>query len=693
MFSKKLPILLVCWLILLPILYAQEDGLPPLDEIIEEIASSSDEELDYTSLFTQLESLYYNPLDLNSAEFEDFQKLVFLTDFQIHNILRYRELHKSFHTLYELQFVMGMDVLTLKRLLPFVDLNIKDSKGRLNIPNALSYGRNDLFIRYQRLLQEKAGYAEIPDSILQQNPAKARYLGSPDKVYARYSYRYKNQLYWGITAEKDDGEQFFRGAQKYGFDFYSAHLQINDVGIIKKAVIGDFLAEFGQGLTLWTGMSFGKTSSALSVIKRPRGINRYTSVNENEFFRGAALTLNFGDFDVTQFISYKKMDASTGVDTVFQEYEEYFTSFLNTGFHRTPSEIARRKAVDELVTGGNITWNSKRIKIGASGVYSNFSVPFTLGDQPYRFFEFEGKSNSNFGLDYITSFRRVNVFGEFSMSENLGYAMINGAIFDFVPELKMSLVHRHYQPDYQALYSQAFSEGNKTFNESGLYMGFELTPIKNWKIDAYLDTWKYQWLRYGVHGPSSGYEYLIQVNYYPRRNIDMYLRYKHETKLRNNPEDEFGMRTLTDVGITKYRYHVSYTPDRNWKFQNRIEIAQYDINDLREWGYMVYQDIQYRPSKIPFVFTTRFAVFETDSWNTRIYAYEPDVLYAFSIPAYYSRGIRSLLVVKYTASASLDFWFKIGNTYFHDQDGLGSGLDFIEGKRRTDIKLQLRYKF
>ncbi|PLX06079.1 MAG: hypothetical protein C0596_16450 [Marinilabiliales bacterium] len=122
-------------------------------------------------------------------------------------------------------------------------------------------------------------------------------------------------------------------------------------------------------------------------------------------------------------------------------------------------------------------------------------------------------------------------------------------------------------------------------------------------------------------------------------------------------------------------------------------MASYEFNGEQEWGYMVYQDIQYKPQNLPFTFTGRFAIFDTESWDTRIYAYEPDVLYAFSVTAYYSQGSRLVFIVKYSALDNLDFWFRIANSYYHDKDELGSGLDAIEGKNRTDVKLQVRYKF
>lgn len=63
------------------------------------------------------------------------------------------------------------------------------------------------------------------------------------------------------------------------------------------------------------------------------------------------------------------------------------------------------------------------------------------------------------------------------------------------------------------------------------------------------------------------------------------------------------------------------------------------------------------------------------------------------MPAYYGRGSRLVFVVKYTLNQHFDFWFRITNTYYADKQSLGTGLDAIDGNNRTDVKLQLRYKF
>lgn len=674
---------------------AQEGSILSFDEIIEEIAASSDAELDYTTLFISLENLYYDPLDLNTATEEDFEKLIFLTEFQIYSLVKYRQKFGKYKTIYELQYVDGIDPMTLKNILPFVKISSSEEKQSTSIGKILTYGRHSVMGRYQRLLQEKSGYLPIADSILAENPDKSRYLGSPDKFYMRYNYQYKDKLYYGLIAEKDDGEQFLNGAQKYGFDYYSGHFQINDIGVFKKIIVGDYIAQFGQGLTMWSGMSFGKTSSTTNIIKKARGVNKYSSVNESAFLRGQATSLQFGRFEFTEFVSYKSIDGSVSItsDSTFEDEEQYISSFLESGYHRTPSEIAKRKTIKEFISGGNVNYSGNNFRIGATGVFYSFSDSLQPNSQAYRYFDFSGYSNANFGIDYMLTIPKVNFFGETSVSPNMGYASVNGAVLDLVPEFKMSMIYRYYSPDYQALYAQPFSEGNKPYNESGLFIGFQVFPRKYWKIEAYFDSWKYPWLRYGVNGPSTGNEYLMQITYYPNRNLDMYFRVKYETKEKNNSDVEFGVKPLDSYVSSKYRYQINYTPSSKIKLKNRVEVASYSFNGDPEWGYMVYQDVQLIPEKIPFVFTGRIALFETDSWDTRIYAYEPDVLYAFTVPAFYSKGTRLAFIVKYSVMDNLDFWFKIANTYYHDKDELGTGLDAIEGKNRTDIKLQFRYKF
>jgi hypothetical protein len=672
---------------------AQSDDFDVLEQLIEEIAEQAEEELDYAELYENLIVYYNYPIDLNTATHEDLRKLMFLTRFQELSIIAYREKYGGFQSLYELQFVDGLDQRSLKFLLPFVTIRKTGGEQDFKVNNALKYGKHDIMLRTQLVLQQEAGYIPVSDSILAENPDKTRYLGSPYKLYARYRYHYKDKIFWGLTAEKDQGEEFFKGTQPYGFDYYSAHFQINDIGPVKTAVLGDYKIEFGQGLTMWSGMSFGKSPDALSVMKRGRGVMRYGSTNENEFFRGQAAQFRFGSFDFTEFVSYKKIDARIPEDTL--EFEEAIaSSFLNTGYHRTPSELATKNKVDEFIAGGNITWRSQYLKLGATAAYLNYSNPLQKSDQPYNYYEFSGTENLNAGIDYLLGIKNITAFGEFSMSQNGGYAYLNGILFDLVPEVKFTLLHRHYEPDYQAIFAVPFSEGNKAANESGFYLGATIFPVKKWRIDAYADFWRYPFIRYRVDAPSDGSEYVLQVQYYPARNVDMYWRIKFETKEKNYSDQEYGVQQLEEYYNFRVRYNIGIRPESRIEFKTRIEYVMYKQEfSEAEHGFLLTQVINYRPFKIPLRLATHFALFNTDTYNARLYSWEPDVLYAFSVPAYYSQGARVALLLKYDIIDNFSVWLRYANTFFYDKDVIGSGLSEVQGNNKSEVKFQLRYTF
>ena len=672
-------------------LSAQVENSIALQDIVEEIAENTDEELDYTTLFNNLEILAENPLDLNTATAEDFREILFLNEYQIYSIIRYRTKYHGFKTIYELAFVEGIDDLTMKYLYPFVTISDEKPKDKTNWKKVFSYGHHTVLGRYQRVLQPKTGY-NISDSILQIKPDKSRYLGNPDKYYLKYNYSYKKKISYGFTAEKDDGEQFFRGAQKYGFDFYSAHFMLGDMGVLKKVIVGDYIAQFGQGLTMWTGMSFGKGSGVEGIIKKPRLVDKYSSANESAFMRGEAATIKLKDFTITEFVSYKSLDAGIAQADTLTEEEDLVTSFLETGYHRTPSEVAKRHTIKEFVTGGNVTWQGQKMKIGATGVYYSYSNPINTNDKAYEYFNFSGKSNFNFGVDYLFNLHKINIFGETSMSPNGGIATVDGVTIDFVPEFKMSALYRYYSPKYQNMYAQGFSEGNKTYNESGLYIGAEILPVKHLRLNVFFDSWKFPWLKYGVNAPSTGHEWIAEATYTPKRNIEMIFRAKYETKQKNTSE-EANIKEIINYSTSKYRYQINITPNEEWKLKSRIEVSHYHRPDSASWGFLVCEDLQYKPTKLPLTFTARIALFDTQDYNSRIYAYEQDVLYAFTVPMFYGRGTRLALVIKYDVTDNIDLWFRIANTYYADKTTLGSGLDEIPGPNRTEVKLLFRLKF
>ena len=699
-FSRDLSALLV--LLILTIVFPQntlaqqpELNLKEREAIInriENIAERSEQELDYSDL---LDDLYYyleNPLNLNSATFDEIKQLMFLTDFQIHKIIEYRNMYGDFLTIFELQGIDGMDQESLDILLPFVTVAKAKPKLGLKPANIFKYGRHDMFIRWSRILETQEGYRNISDSAKEASP-NSYYLGSPDKLYARYAFNYRNRFRIGITADKDPGEGFFKGSQPNGFDFYSAFLYAADLGIVKNIVIGDYHVEFGQGLTLWTGLSFGKSPDAISIQKNARAIRPNTSVNENLFMRGVASTVKVKDFELTGFYSSKKIDGNIGdQDTLTQEIL-FVTSIQQSGYHRTNAEMADKHALSEKIYGGHMEFRRNLFKVGATVYKTNLNPPLETSGQLYQKYNFAGSDNLNWGIDGAFLLGPFNFFGEFSGSENGGTAYLAGMQASLSPRLTVSVFYRDYDVKYQNLYSNALGEGSRNQNEKGLYAGALLRLHKNWSLSGYIDHYDFPWISYRVDAPSKGSEYLGQLNYSPSSRLELYFRYRYEQK-KINADTEDPVPKLDRTQKESFRLHASYYVSPSVILKNRIELLKYrEGTNPYGNGFLMYQDVMIRPPEKPYDITFRYAIFDTDSYDERIYAYENDVLYSFSIPAYNYKGSRVYLLIKYELTGWMVCWLRFAQTFYTDQKTIGTGLNEIDGNTRSEIKAQVRIKF
>ena len=653
--------------------FAQDNNLL-LEEIIENIAEENEEELDYSELY---EALYYfaeHPINLNKTSKEELRELYFLNAYQIDKLLLHIEKNGKLLSYLELQTVAGFDVQTIQNLLPFISISASVTSKQL-LANIKQY----IMVRDQFHLQEQRGY--VPDE-----DGDVHYLGNAHRTYFKYRLK-NNYLQAGITAEKDAGENFSGSNQPYGFDFYSAHLQAKNIGKIKNVIIGDYQMNFGQGLVMQSGMSFGKSSEVINIQKSGNLIKAHTAAAENLFFRGGAIQIApLKNLEIIAFLSYHKVDANI-VDTL-ENNELAFSSIQGTGMHRTESELLDKNVIIQNHYGMHANYNLKNLNLGISYYKTQIDGDYQKKIYAYNQFEFNGNSNQNFGMDYQYLYKNMNFFGEIGKSKNGGVAHVNGVMLGLDKTISASLLYRHYSKEYQSEYANAFGERSSQ-NEKGVYFGLEFTPNHKFKIKGYVDNYEFPWLRFGVNAPSRGSDYLLQADYKISRAIKMYLRYKSETKEQELSESS----AINEKRKDNFRFHINYKEGENWSFANRFEKSLIDFENNRTSGYMLYQDIKYKPLFGKFSFTSRYVLFNTPDYDNRIYAYENDVLYGYSIPAYYGKGSKIYLVAKCNVIRNLDFWIRIAQTTYTDRETLKSGWDEIKGNTMTEVKLQLRYKF
>ncbi len=673
----------------------QEFDIPEINqEALEDfLLNTGQEDFDFNTLLAQLEYYRERPLNLNQAGEVELRALQLLSDAQILDLISYRQTAGPLMNLFELQSIPSFDLATIRRILPFVTVNTGLDDFQVSLPQMLARGRNELYLRWFRILNEQVGYTDP------ENEGQSRYAGDPNQLYLRFKHGYSNRLSFGFTAEKDRGEDFFRGSNPNGFDYYSAHFYLRDYNRwLRSLAIGDYNISFGQGLILYSGFGYGKSAITTNIKRLGRAVIPYTSVNESLFFRGAAATVALGEnWEATAFVSRRRRDANlVEPDTILSDQTiQFFSSFQDNGFHRTPAEIADEKAIRQFSVGGQMKYEIRDYgHIAFNVLHDRFDKELTLTPRSYNQFFFQGDRLLNMSFDYSFRYRNFNFFGETARSSNGAIATVNGLLLGLDRKVDLALYMRHLPRDYQANNANPLAETAGARNETGVYMGIEVRPTGNFIINAYYDLWEHPWLRFQVDAPSTGSEYRARITYFKKRRMRVYAEVRNEIKQENAPRNETKLNFLTNRQTFQTRLHISNQLSKALELRTRVDWGFFDnqVED-REYGFAIVQDVLYRPLSFPIAFTGRFAIFDTDSYDIRFYHFENDLLYTFSIPAYYNKGTRFYLNARYKVNRNLTIEGRIAQTYWQNRNEIGSGLETINGRVRTEARAQIRYVF
>jgi len=672
-------------------LYAQEISdesieSPFIEEQMENLTEANEDEItEDDSYLQEMHHFLKQPINLNYADAGLLEQLHLLSPVQISNLLSYRKLLGNFINIYEIQAIPGWDLDLIRRIKPYITV-VQKTEVFSSLNKRFRNGNNTLLIRGTQVLEKSKGY------LLDSSVAKNYYPGSPQKILLRYKYRFGNLLQYGVTAEKDAGEQFFKGAQKSGFDFYSAHFFIRNLGTIKSLAIGDFSVNMGQGLTQWQSLAFNKGAEIINAKRQSDVLRPYNSAGEINFNRGVGITLQKNNWETTGFVSYRRVDAGFNVDTL--NFDDYVSSLQTSGYHRTNSEIVGKGVQGQLSFGGNISYSIERFHLGVNAVHYNFEHTITKADYLYNKYSLSGKRAGNYSVDYSYTYKNMHFFGEAAADEDFDKAFVNGLLINTDSRVSMSFLYRNISRAYQSLYSNAFTENTYPTNESGFYSGITITPNDFLRLDAYSDFYHFPWLKYRTDAPTSGNDYMIQLTYNPNKQVEINARYRTEKKPINYNPDNTTLNPVTGRPKQGFKTQFNYKIDTRFTFRSRVELSWFDKRGEKpQNGFLTFAELVYKPIFKPFSGNIRLSYFETDGYDSRIYTFEKDVLYGYSIPALFDKGYRYYVNANYDFSKKLSIWMRFAQTIYPEKNTIGSGLDLINGNKKSELKMQLIYSF
>ncbi len=654
----------------------------------EKLLENIDYDIEDSKLLDFLEKLEQNPYDLNSVTFKELELIPFLNSVTAQRIIDYREKNNSFKSKRELLKVDGVNENLYEEIKIYLivrKLKTDIQKNDYNEQRDLSTNRYKLIkniefryrSRFQQELQPKAGYLN------------GEYSGSRAKLYNQISFVNFNKDYalkGNITIEKDPGETNLT-------DFNSAFLEVKNYKFIKSAIIGDYSLNFGQGLGMWSSYSFSKGNIPVDPIKKKsEGIDSYNSAGEVQFFRGAASQLNLSrDYNLFVFFSDNYLDAS--IDTTLDEAK----SIYYDGYHRTASELSRKHSIKERLAGGRFLFDNNALRLGVTYWNARFSKPFAA-DSTTQLFNFTGDKANMLSADYDVIYKNINFYGEIARSDNGAVAGIGNFHFNLPQIADIVFSYRNYAKDFTPLHSFGFGErSGGTQNETGFYTGVQLYPLKNLNINAYYDFFKFPYRTFSDAVPITGNDFLLYSEWKAQKNLDFNL------KFRNQNQEE--TRTITDIynrdlkvidsrNQLNLRLGFSYSLTENFRLRSRLEyiFVKYKYYGGDNKGFAVYTDLRFVP--IPkLTFDVKLIYFQTDDYDSRIYAYEDDIRGVMSNFALYGKGSRWYILARYVLLNSLDLQAKYSETNLEGVKSIGSGNDLINGNLNNKLNLGMELRF
>jgi hypothetical protein len=643
------------------ILSAQDDSLAEAISSVAEELAADDSDPEAVSIYTgRLWDLAEKPVQVNSADESELSRLFFLTDFQVKSMAEYIRSSGRILTKYEIASIPGFDRSLAEIVAPFISLESDIS------------GVNDTTILRGKLLSNISVNNRFNDSL---------YLGSPWKALLKVSIN-AGQISGGITMEKDAGERVLSGRPPLP-DFLSGNFSWSGKGFVRKIILGDYSARFGLGSALSSGLRTGLSLTQTGYISGSDEIKPYSSTGENCYFRGIAGILQLRKTTISVFCSSDMIDAST--DTAANSGERYVRTLYSSGLHNTLSSSGTKDTVKDFSFGMNILTDIKILRIGILFTGTRFSIP-VLADHsdPEEIFDFSGISNYRFSGYYKTGTGKLIAFGEITADQSFRKAIVQG--FSFRPDdrLTLNLLYRNYDPGFTSFHGKGIFSSSSGDNVRGLFGNFTFEAARFLFVSAGCDLKYFPWLSYRCSKPSTALSGEVRVKYLPSPDIVIEGLYVYR-KADYDINSENGIRKQHSLITNSFRGSIKFSLFENMNSGIRIDYKSGGYDKVSK-GMMMVQDITYSIRRTPIKIWLRYCIYKTDNWDTRLYVYENDLVYSFSIPAVSGAGSRSYLMVDWGINKFMNVRLKFGIAETMPGQAEETG-------HTTDLKMQLRMRF
>ena len=668
-----------------------EAQLLPLYENTDEDAVALEEAYDV------LQQLREHPIDINKARSDELLQVPGIDLNTVRAIIAYRRKYGRFRSVQELDMIPSIDPPLRSYLSGVLYVEEGDTVQWYNwqrLRRDIGHTKHSVLFTASVPTYHRAGDKGAAETTPRgENRYAGRYLGDATKHTLRYSATVGKNLQLSLTGSKAAGEPFFSAGNGMGYDNYAFNIAVKELSNFGQIIVGQYRAQFGMGLVLNNNLSYGKQALRASVGRLANCFTPHSSTADSKHLQGVATTVYLRGFAVSALWSYRSVDATLNEDGTV-------STILTNGYHRTAAEMLKRNNTTQMTEALHVSYGSEEGEtttwsIGLSMLHTHFNralnpvysrADTVSASKLYRLYFPAGTDLWNAGIDYKLIRKRISFLGETALCDNGSLATVNNLMWNVTKKLCLTAVQRFYSYKYHSFYGFSISDGGAVQNESGALLGVHWVPARSFSLDAYTDIAYFPWLKYRVSASSYAWDNSLSATV-KRRHWTFTARYRVKMKQQDRTlYDEVGKGSKVLATRTTHRLRLTaLLSDKRWTARGNCEGI---INEEREKGLILSQSLGCKVGGGCSLYVSA-AYFNTEGYDTRLYAYERGMLYTISNPSYYGNGMRAALLARADVGQWLMAQVKVGCTKYFDRSSIGTAEREIFSSSQTDIDLQL----
>ncbi|WP_320054256.1 helix-hairpin-helix domain-containing protein [uncultured Acetobacteroides sp.] len=651
---------LICFSTSITTTQAQVTSHDPVKQIVEYVLNiNTDSPSDVEELSNHFEALRSTPICINQPTAQHLEKLLVLSDFQIESITEYVAANGEIKSLNELQYVPGFDTELSELIVPFITLTIPEKK-HITLAD-LQKIRSNYMVRSSYTIQNSRGFNDT---------SSTHFLGKKSQYALASNISLGKSIFINIHSEKDAGERATIN-RAYFDSFGGSVMAVEPIKHVSRLIVGDYRINLGQGLLSWSGFSTSKSSDP-TLLRRKSSINTFKSFDEINFYRGAAIEVNYKPISIVVAASKRWLDGHPSTT------DSLGIVIPTSGLHRNSKELLSRSAVQQQMLASRVSYTYKQSVISLN-LFSKETNVSTLSS-----------SEQGASIDFYGKWGKYSTFGEVAVDQNKNIATFIGTTIKLSYQTLLTASYRKYPKSFSIKSNNSFGESSNATNEEGVYLGIKISPRYKYSVLAYVDMFQSPAPKYRVSKPSDGTEAGISLSGIIGSSIESRIRFRYKTKEMDIPQPSGNYALTERVKSYKGDANLRYVPDKKIEFRLSGAISYYATeSQSSKLGYLTYADFQFNFDRLPIRLYTRFATFDAPTWDVALYCYENDLPGMYASSSFHQKGSRTYLMLRAKLGKQLSLWLKIAETFYSStKASIGDGVDKINGNRKTDVRLQ-----